>query len=115
MQDKRTAARPVHLFALVKTEGEKEERQGGHGRKRRRELREERKERDKRKENRFHGYRYLRAQEQREKKYMKKKRGVKGKHFFLLSLRLSLAEAGIFILPGENANHQSQAACYVSV
>lgn len=38
--------------------------------------------------------------------------------FFFLSLcssRLSQVQAGIFILPEENANHQSQAACYVSV
>lgn len=35
--------------------------------------------------------------------------------FFLCSLRLSQVQAGIFILPEENANHQSQAACYVSV
>lgn len=31
------------------------------------------------------------------------------------SPRLSQVQAGIFILAGENANHQSQAACYVSV
>lgn len=36
-----------------------------------------------------------------------------GRAFY--SLWLSLVRAGIFILPGENANHQSQAACYVSV
>lgn len=35
--------------------------------------------------------------------------------FLSCSLRLSQVQAGIFILPGENANHQSQAACYVSV
>lgn len=35
--------------------------------------------------------------------------------FLFCSLRLSQVQAGIFILPGENANHQSQAACYVSV
>lgn len=34
---------------------------------------------------------------------------------FLCSPWLSQVQAGIFILPGENANHQSQAACYVSV
>lgn len=46
----------------------------------------------------------------------KKKEGTQeGKREAFLSLRLSLVQAGIFILPGENANHQSQAACYVSV
>lgn len=35
--------------------------------------------------------------------------------FLFCSMRLSQVQAGIFILPGENANHQSQAACYVSV
>lgn len=35
--------------------------------------------------------------------------------FLFCSLWLSQVQAGIFILPGENANHQSQAACYVSV
>lgn len=44
-----------------------------------------------------------------------KKRGGKKKAFSFYSPWLSQVQAGIFIPPGENANHQSQAACYVSV
>lgn len=37
------------------------------------------------------------------------------KAFSFYSPWLSQVQAGIFIPPGENANHQSRAACYVSV
>lgn len=41
--------------------------------------------------------------------------GQNGKRHFLFTLWLSQVQAGIFIPPGENANHQSRAASYVSV
>lgn len=44
-----------------------------------------------------------------------KNRKKKKKAFSFYSPWLSQVQAGIFIPPGENANHQSQAACYVSV
>lgn len=73
--------------------------------------------RKKEKEIFIYGYGYLWTQEQREKNTNRKrrKRGEKRGSISFYSRRLSLVQAGIFILPGENANHQSQAACYVSV
>lgn len=49
-----------------------------------------------------------------EGKNIKEKGGGVGSISFYFFL-LSLVQTSIFILPGENANHQSQAACYVSV